>query len=68
MNKEIFIELNQYLLDGKMTIKTYRMIVESLERIHNLIKEQKDLEQSIQDELIRMEQGEFNQYRQLNIH
>lgn len=65
MNKDVFIELNQYLLDGRMSLKTYRLIIESLERIQSLIKEQRDLEQAIQDELIRMEQGEFNQFKKM---
>jgi len=63
MNKEYFKEINEYLLQGRITITTYRMLIETFERIHQLSQEQKHLEQSILDELIRMEQGEFNHYK-----
>jgi hypothetical protein len=63
MNKEFFNEIGEYLLQGKITITTYRMLIETFERMNQLTKEHKDLEQSIIDELIRMEQGEFNHYK-----
>jgi hypothetical protein len=63
MNKEHYKEISEYLLQGKITITTYRLIIETFERMHQLTQEHKLLEQSIIDELIRMEQGEFNHYR-----
>ena len=63
MNKEIFNEVSEYLLQGKITITTYRLIIETFERMHQLTQEHKLLEQSILDELVRMEQGEFNHYK-----
>lgn len=68
MNKEIFSEISEYLLQGKITITTYRLIIETFERMHQLTQEYKLLEQSIQDELVRMEQGEFNHYKINNVH
>jgi len=68
MNKEIFSEVSEYLLQGKITITTYRLIIETFERMHHLTQEHKLLEQSIIDELIRMEQGEFNHYNINNVH
>jgi hypothetical protein len=68
MNKEIFSEVSEYLLQGKITITTYRLIIETFERMHHLTQEHKLLEQSILDELVRMEQGEFNHYNINNVH
>jgi len=68
MNKEHYREISEYLLQGKITITTYRLIIETFERMHQLTQEHKFLEQSIIDELIRMEQGEFNHYNINNVH
>jgi len=68
MNKEIFSEVGEYLLKGKITITTYRLIIETFERMHQLTQDHKLLEQSILDELVRMEQGEFNHYNINNVH
>jgi deoxyribodipyrimidine photolyase len=67
MNKEYFSEISQYLLQGKISITTYRMLIETFERMHQLKQEHKHLEQSIIDELIRMEQGEFNHYHYIPV-
>ena len=63
MNKEYFQEINEYLLQGKITLTTYRMLIETFERMHQLSQERTHLEQSIIDELVRMEQREFNHYK-----
>jgi predicted DNA-binding protein len=68
VNKENFEEMHQYLLDGKITLTTYRMLVETFERMHELKKEHSKLEQSIIEELEKMELGEFNHYYFNNTH
>lgn len=62
MNKEYFNEISEYLLQGKITLTTYRMLIETFERMQKLSQERTHLEQLIIDELVRMEQGEFNHY------
>lgn len=63
MNKEYFKEISEYLLQGKITLTTYRMLIETFEKMQQLSQERTHLEQLIIDELVRMEQGEFNQYK-----
>ena len=63
MNKENFKEISEYLLQGKITLTTYRMFIETFEKMQQLSQERTHLEQLIIDELVRMEQGEFNQYK-----
>jgi hypothetical protein len=68
MNNKDLQEVTEYLLQGKITITTYRLMIETFERMCLLKQEHKVLEQLIQDELIRMEQGVFNQYHLNNVH
>jgi nucleoside-triphosphatase THEP1 len=68
MNEEYFKEINEYLLQKKITITTYRMLIETFERMQLLKIEHKELEEIIIEELGRMEQGEFNHYYFKNTH
>ena len=63
MNKEYFKEISEYLLQGKITLTTYRMLIETFEKMQQLSQERTRLEQLIINELVRMEQGQFNQYK-----
>ncbi len=63
MNKENFKEISEYLLQGKITLTTYRMFIETFEKMQQLSQERTRLEQLIINELVRMEQGQFNQYK-----
>lgn len=62
MNKLHFDQINEYLAQGQITITTYRMFIETFEAIHKLKKERQALERLIEDELERMQKGEFNHY------
>jgi hypothetical protein len=68
MNRIHFDQINEYLAQGQITITTYRMFIETFETIHKLKKERQALEQHIEDELERMQQGEFNHYYFKNAH
>lgn len=62
MNKENFNIITEYFLQGRITITTYRMLIETFERMHELKKEHQELDRVIELELERMQQGEFNHY------
>ena len=62
MNKENFNTITEYFLQGRISITTYRMLIETFERMHELKKEHQELEHAIEEELERMQQGEFNHY------
>ena len=62
MNKENFNTITEYFLQGRISITTYRMFIETFEAIHKLKKERQALERLIEDEIERMQKGEFNHY------
>lgn len=62
MNKEKFNMITEYFLQGKITITTYSMLIQTIERMHDLNKARQELENEIEKELERMQQGEFNHF------
>ncbi len=54
MNKKNFNIITDYFIQGRISITTYRMLIETFERMHELKNEHQELE--------RMQQGEFNHY------
>lgn len=62
MNKENFNLITEYFIQGQITITTYRMLIETFERVHKLKAERVKLERLIEEEIERMKQGQFNQY------
>ena len=49
MNNKDLQEVTEYLLQGKITITTYRLMIETFERMYLLKQEHKLLEQLIQE-------------------